>query len=89
MKKSRFSESQIISILKEGDSGMKIEELCRKHGISNATYYNWKSKFGGMEASDIKRLRELEEENSRLKKMFADLSLENEAMKELFKKKGW
>ena len=89
MKKSRFSESQIISILKEGDSGMKIEELCRKHGISNATYYNWKSKYGGMEASDVKRLRELEEENNRLKKMFADLSLENEAMKELFKKKGW
>lgn len=89
MKKSRFTESQIISILKEGDAGMKIEELCRKHGISNATYYNWKSKFGGMEASDVKRLRELEEENNRLKKMFADLSLENEAMKELFKKKGW
>ncbi|EAR07398.1 hypothetical protein MED297_03457 [Reinekea sp. MED297] len=87
MKKSRFSESQIISILKEGDSGMKIEELCRKLGISNATYYNWKSKYGGMEASDIKRLRELEEENSRLKKMFAELSLENEAMKELFKKR--
>lgn len=89
MKKSRFTESQIINILKEGDSGMKIEELCRKHGISNATYYNWKSKYGGMEASDVKRLRELEEENNRLKKMFADLSLENEAMKELFKKKGW
>ncbi len=89
MKKSRFSESQIINILKEGESGIKIESLCRKHGISNATYYNWKSKYGGMEASDIKRLRELEEENNRLKKMFADLSLENEAMKALFKKRGW
>ena len=89
MKKSRFSESQIISVLKEGDSGVKIEELCRNHGISSATYYNWKSKYGGMVASDVKRLKELEEENQQLKKMFANLSLENEAMKDLFKKKGW
>ena len=89
MKKSRFTESQIISVLKEADSGMKVDDVCRKHGISNATYYNWKSKYGGMEASDVKRLKELEEENAKLKKMYADVSLENHAIKELFAKKGW
>ena len=89
MKKSRFTETQIIAILKEADAGMKIEDICRKHGISNATYYNWKSKYGGMEASDIKRIKELEEENAKLKKLFADVSLENHAMKEIFAKKGW
>ncbi len=89
MKKSRFTESQIISVLKEADAGMKVEDICRKHGISNATYYNWKSKYGGMEASDIKRLKELEEENAKLKKMYAEVSLENHAIKELFAKKGW
>ena len=68
---------------------MKVEDICRKHGISNATHYNWKSKYGGMEASDIKRIKELEEENAKLKKLFADVSLENHAMKELFAKKGW
>ena len=78
MKKSRFTESQIVSILKESDAGMKVEEVCRRHGISSATYYNWKSKYGGMEASDVKRLKELEEENSRLKRMYADLSLTHE-----------
>ena len=89
MKKSRFSESQIINILKEVDSGLKVEEVCRQHGISNGTYYNWKSKYGGMEASDVKRLRELEEENAKLKRMYAEKCLENDAMKDLFKKKGW
>jgi putative transposase len=89
MKKTRFTESQIIAVLKEADAGMKVEELCRKHGISNATYYNWKSKYGGMEASDVKRLKELEEENAKLKKMYADVSLENHAIKELVAKKGW
>ena len=88
MKKSRFTESQIVSILKESDAGMKVEELCRRHGISSATYYNWKSKYGGMEASDVKRLKELEEENSRLKRMYADLSLTHEATQELIRKKG-
>lgn len=89
MKKSRFTESQIVAILKQADSGMKVEQLCREHGISSATYYNWKSKYGGMEASDVKRLKELEDENDRLKRMYADLSLTHEATKELIKKKGW
>ena len=89
MKKSRYTESQIIAVLKEVDAGRKVEEVCRQHGISSATYYNWKSKYGGMEASDVKRLKELEEENAKLKKMFADVSLENSAIKELVAKKGW
>ena len=89
MKKSRFTETQIVSILKEVDAGMKVEEICRKHGSSNATYYNWKSKYGGMEASDVKKLKELQDENAKLKQMFADLSLENAALKDLFEKKGW
>jgi|TARA_B110000914_G_C15345866_1_gene391467 putative transposase len=89
MKKSRFTESQIVAILKEVESGLKVDPVCRSHGISSATYYNWKSKYGGMEASDVKRLKALEEENSRLKKMYANLSLEHEAVKELIVKKGW
>ena len=89
MKKSRFTETQIVSILKEVEAGLKVEQVCRNHGISSATYYNWKSKYGGMEASDVKRLKALEEENSRLKKMYANLSLEHEAVKELIEKKGW
>ena len=89
MKKTRFSESQIVSILKEADAGMKVDEICRTYGISNATYYNWKSKYGGMEASDVKKLKELQEENDKLKKMFADVSLENSAMRKLIEKKGW
>ena len=89
MTKLRFTETQIVSILKEVDAGMKVEEICRKHGISNATYYNWKSKYGGMEASDVKKLKELQDENAKLKQMFADLSLENAALKDLFEKKGW
>ena len=71
MKKSRFTETQIVSVLKEADAGMKVEELCRRHGISSATYYNWKKKYGGMDASEIKRLKELEEENAKLKRMYA------------------
>ena len=89
MKKSRFTETQIVSILKEVEGGLKVEQVCRNHGISSATYYNWKSKYGGMEASDIKRLKALEEENNRLKKMYANLSLEHGAVKELIVKKGW
>jgi putative transposase len=87
MKKSRFSEQQIISILKQADAGVKVQDLCRQHGISDATYYKWKSRYGGMEASDIKRLREVETENSKLKRMFADLALENRALKDLIEKK--
>jgi len=89
MKKSQFTETQIVSILKESDAGMKVDDICRRHNISNATYSNWKSKYGGMEASGIKRLKELEAENSELKKMYAELSLENKALKGLFAKKGW
>ncbi len=87
MKKSKFSESQIVSILKEVESGMKVDDVCRKHGISTATYYSWKSKYGGMQASDLKKLKELESELNQLKKMYADLSLENYAIKELLEKK--
>lgn len=77
MKKSRYSESQIVKILKEVEGGRLVKEVCREHGISDATYYNWKSKYGGMEASDVKRLKELEEENRRLKQMYAELSLDS------------
>jgi len=87
MKKSRFSESQIIRILKEADGGRKVVDICREHGASQATYDQWKAKFGGMEASDIRRLKELEEKNSKLKRMFANLSLENEALKDVIAKK--
>lgn len=86
MKRSRFSETQVVAILKEGEAGRPVAELCREHGISNATYYQWKSKYGGMEASDLKRMRELEDENNRLKKMYADLALENRAIKDLLGK---
>ena len=89
MKKTRFTETQIIAILKEADAGIKVEDICRQHGISNGTYYNWKSKYGGMEASDVKKLKELEQENAKLKRLFANVSLENAALKDLFEKKGW
>ena len=89
MKKTRFTETQIVSILKQQEAGIPTKEICRQHGISEATFYNWKSRYGGMEASDVKRLKNLEEENSRLKKMFADLSLDNQILKEIFVKKGW
>jgi len=89
MKKTRFTETQIVSILKQQEAGIPTKEICRQHGISEATFYNWKSRYGGMEASDVKRLKDLEEENSQLKKMFADLSLDNQILKEIFAKKGW
>ena len=74
MKKSRFTENQIVSILKEADAGAKVKEICRRHGISDATFYTWKSRYGGMQASDLKRLKETEAELSKLKRMYADLS---------------
>ena len=89
MKKTRFTETQIVSILKQQEAGMPTKEICREHGISEATFYNWKSKYGGMEASDVKRLKDLEDENTRLKRMYADLSLDNQILKDLFTKKGW
>ena len=87
MKKTRFTEAQIVSILKEADAGMKVKDVCRKHGISDATYYNWKVKYGGMSVSELKRTKELEAENAKLKRMYADLTLENRAMKDLIEKK--
>lgn len=87
MRKTRFTESQIIKVLKEVEGGRSATEVCREHGISSATYYKWKSKYGGMELSDIRRLKELEDENRRLKQMYADLSLENNALKDVIAKK--
>lgn len=87
MKKSRFTDTQIVGILNEVEAGMKVSDVCRKHGISNQTFYVWKSKYGGMSVSDIKRLKELEDENAKLKKMFADMALENHALKDLLEKK--
>lgn len=87
MKKIRFSETQILNILKEQAQGQKVSEICRAHGISDATFYNWKSKYSGMTANELKRLKELEYENSRLKRMYADISLENTALKDLISKK--
>jgi putative transposase len=89
MKKTRFTETQIVSILKQQEAGISTKEIAREHGISEATFYNWKSKYGGMETSDVKRLKELEEENARLKKMYADLAMDNHILKDLFPKKGW
>jgi len=89
MKKTRFTESQIVSALKKQEAGIPTKEICRELGISEATFYNWKSKYGGMEASDVKRLKELEEENARLKKMYADQAMDNQILRELFTKKGW
>lgn len=87
MKKSRFSESQIVRILKEVEGGRMIKEVAREYGISETTYYNWKAKYGGMEVSDVRRLKELEDENRRLKRMYANLSLEHEALKDVIAKK--
>jgi len=87
MKKSRFTERQIIRILKEYEAGKRAKDLCREHGISDATFYNWKKKYGGMDATQLKRLKEMEEENRRLKRMYADLSLDHELLKDVLEKK--
>ena len=85
--KKRFSEEQIIGFLREADAGLPIKELCRKHGFSEASYYLWRSKFGGMSVPDTKRLKELETENTRLKKLLAEQMLENEVIKDVLRKK--
>ena len=87
MKRKRFSEEQIIGVLKEHEAGAKTADLCRKHGISEATFYNWKSKFGGLDVSEARRLKQLEGENARLKKLLADSMLDNAALKDLLSKK--
>ena len=87
MKRSRFTEEQIIAILREQEAGVATAELCRKHGISTATFYAWKAKFGGMEASQAKRLKSLEDENAKLKRLLADAMLDNVALKDLLSKK--
>src|SRR5688500_6298340 len=87
MKRKRFSEEQIIGILKESEAGAKTKELCRKHGISDATFYNWKAKYAGMTVSEARRLRELEHENTRLKKLLAEAELDKAALKDLLSRK--
>ena len=87
MRKARFTESQIVQILKEVEGGRGVKDVCRDYKVAPATYYNWKAEYGGMEASDIKRLKELEEENRCLKQMYANLSLEHEALKDVVTKK--
>jgi len=87
MKRLRFTEEQIIAVLREQEAGSKTADICRKHGISDATFYKWKAKYGGLEVSDAKRLRSLEDENGRLKRMLADAMLDNAALKDLLGKK--
>jgi putative transposase len=87
MKKSRFTESQIVAILKEGEAGVPPGDIARKHGISRATYFNWRSKYGGVTVNELKRMKELEAENAKLKRMYADLALENAAIKDVLSRK--
>jgi len=86
MKKSRFTETRIFAILKEADAGIPVKEICRKHGISDATDYNWKSKYGGMQATHLKHMKEMEQELAQLKRIFADMALENRVLKDLIEK---
>ena len=89
MKKRHFSEAQIIGILKQGETGVKTADLCREHGVSAATFYGWKQKFGGMDVSEAQRLKAMEDENRRLKLLVAELSLHGEALKAVIRKNGW
>ena len=87
MRSSRFTESQIVSILNEAEAGRQVKEVCRQHSISSPTFYKWKAKYGGLGVSELKHLKELEAENSKLKRMYADMALENTALKDVIKKK--
>jgi putative transposase len=87
MRKSKFSETQIMGILAEGEAGLPVGEICRKHGISSATYYQWKSKYAGMSVPELKRVKDLEAENARLKRLYADLALQNAAIKDVLSRK--
>jgi putative transposase len=87
MRKSKFTESQIVAILAEGESGLAVGDVCRKHGISNATYYQWKSKYAGVSANELKRIKDLEAENGKLKRMYAELALENTAIRDVLSRK--
>jgi putative transposase len=87
MKTSRFTETQILKILKEAEAGVPVADLCREHGFGKSTFYKWKAKYGGMDASALRRLKELEEENQRLKRMYAELSLDHQILKDIVEKK--
>jgi len=87
MRKSKFTKSQIVAILAEGESGLAVGDVCRKHGISNATYYQWKSKYAGVSANELKRIKDLEAENGKLKRMYAELALENTAIRDVLSRK--
>ncbi len=87
MRKSKFTESQIVGILAEGEAGLAVGDVCRKHGISNATYYQWKSKYAGVSANELKRIKDLEAENGKLKRMYAELALENSAIRDVLSRK--
>ena len=86
MRKSRFKEEQIVAIIREYEAGAKVSELCRRHGMSNATFYKWKAKYSGMQVSDVKKLKDMEEENRKLKKLLAEAMLDNDALKGLLAK---
>ena len=87
MRKSKFTDSQIVAILAEGESGLAVGDICRKHGISNATYYQWNSKYAGVSANELKRIKDLEAENGKLKRMYAELALENTAIRDVLSRK--